>query len=371
MGHSIRPTTLYDRAPACDGTTVSASMEMKPAVKKLARPAAALVTKIVTRAVGPRLSALEHAHGDTWLEVQTLKAYDPLPVVEARLEPRLAALELAHGTARSEVQQFKDYVPAVLDAVSDQHAITRTAVRAERQLTQQMAEQAARLGEIERRAEFVRRELLFELRYGGASRGIGISPPSGGDRAAGVAVAVEAKVLNEAKLRSFGDDIRLNLGAGHIPVDGYLNVDARELDGIDIVADVRSLPFGPGEVSTLWCAHLLEHFPVEEVRRSLLPYWLSILKPGGRFVAVVPDSEAMLDGYGTGEISFDDLREVTFGSQEYDGDFHFNMYSKTSLTALLEEAGFVDVAITVSARRNGLCYEMQTEGRRPDATLAG
>jgi SAM-dependent methyltransferase len=217
---------------------------------------------------------------------------------------------------------------------------------------------------LEARIEFVRRELLFELRYGARFRGIGAtgaptdggSPPVGGP--------LEAKVLDEAKLRSFGDDIRLNLGAGHIPVDGYLNVDARQLPGIDIVADIRALPFGPGQVSTMFCAHLLEHFPVEEVRRSLLPYWHSILKPGGRLIVVVPDAEAMLDAYSQGQMSFSDLREVTFGAQEYDGDFHFNMYSKGSLAALLSEAGFSDVAITVSDRRNGLCREMQAEGRR-------
>jgi len=89
---------------------------------------------------------------------------------------------------------------------------------------------------------------------------------------------------------------------------------------------------------------------------------------GGRFIAVVPDSEAMLEGYAHGEISFAELREVTFGGQEYDGDFHFNMYSKESLVALLTDAGFNNAAITASARRNGLCYEMQVEARQPDGT---
>ncbi len=303
-------------------------MELKPAVKKVARPAAQLVTVVVNRAIGARLSALEQAHGDT----------------------------------RSDVEKLKAYVPAVLDAVSIQHAATRAARRAERQLWQVVEEQTRKLGEVERRTEFVRRELLFEMRY----RGGGDGPVEG------VAVAREPKVLNEEKLRSFAGDIRLNLGAGHVPVEGYLNVDARALDGIDIVADIAALPFGPGEVSVIFCAHLLEHFPLEQARRALLPYWQSLLQPGGRVIAVVPDSEAMLEGYSQGEISFAELREVTFGGQEYDGDFHFNMYSKESLTALLVASGFVDAAVTASARRNGLCYEMQVEARRgDDAPAAG
>jgi predicted SAM-dependent methyltransferase len=299
-------------------------MELKPAVKKVARPAAQLVRRVVTRVVDPRLSALE-----------------------------------------SEVQKLKDYVPAVLDAVSTQHAVTRVARREERQLWRLADEQAQRLAEAEQRTEFVRRELLFELRYGdgsqgGGSQGVGISA------SASASPAVEPKVLNEEKLRASAGDIRLNLGAGHVPVEGYLNVDARALDGIDIVADIQALPFGPAEVSVIFCAHLLEHFPLEQARRALLPYWQSLLQPGGRFVAVVPDSEAMLEGYAHGEISFAELREVTFGGQEYDGDFHFNMYSKESLVALLTEVGFVDAAITASARRNGLCYEMQVEARVND-----
>lgn len=289
-------------------------MEWKPAVKSVARPAAQLVGRVVTRIVDPRLAALE-----------------------------------------SDVQKLKDYIPAVLDAVSTQHAVTRLARREERQLWRLADEQAQRLGEAERRTEFVRRELLFELRYGGASQGVGTSPTA--------VVAAEPKVLNEEKLRACAGDIRLNLGAGHLPVEGYLNVDARQLDGIDIVADIQALPFGPGEVSAIFCAHLLEHFPLEQARRALLPYWQSLLRPDGRFVAVVPDSEAMLDGYAKGEVSFAELREVTFGGQEYDGDFHFNMYSKESLVALLTEVGFVDAAVTASGRRNGLCYEMQVEAR--------
>jgi SAM-dependent methyltransferase len=350
-------------------------MELRSAAKKVARPAATLFTKAVTRAIGGRLSAIEQAHGVTSARVQHLEAglpecrsaLDALDDTVARLVSQLVAVEHAYDAARSEIDEMETWVPAVLDASAVQHATTRAEARRESRRAQQTKQHAQRLDNIEGRIEFVRRELLYELRYGGRGRGIGVAPGEG-TPSLGVAVAVEPKVLNGAKLADFGDDIRLNLGAGHVPVEGYLNVDARELDGTDILADVRALPFGPGEVSTIFCAHLLEHFPGEEVRRLLLPYWRSLLKPGGRFITVVPDGTAMLAGYARDEISFDDLREVTFGAQEYDGDFHFNMYSEDSLTALLSEAGFTDVAITVSARRNGLCYEMQAEGQRPDDT---
>ena len=269
-----------------------------------------------------------------------------------RVEVRLDPLELV--TVR-DVEAIKSYVPALLNAISTQAAAARQLQRRMDELQRHVdavtAEVAARATRTEQRIEFVRKEMLYEMRYAG--------PQRSDDR------EVEPRVVDEEKLASFGDDIRLNLGCGHIPVDGYLNVDGREIPGVDVVADVRRLPFGEGQVSEIYSAHLLEHFPVEELTRSLLPYWFSLLRPGGRFVAVVPDAETMLAEHAAGRMSFEDLREVTFGDQEYEGDFHFNMFSQRSLCQLLEAAGFADAEVTEAARRNGLCYEMEIVARKP------
>jgi SAM-dependent methyltransferase len=177
--------------------------------------------------------------------------------------------------------------------------------------------------------------------------------------------SVEPRVVDTARLQAAGDDIRLNLGCGHIPLQGYVNVDVREVPGVDVVAEVGRLPFQPGEVAEIRSAHMLEHFPVEELTRSLLPYWYSLLRPGGLFVAVVPDADTMLAEHAAGRLSFDELREVTFGGQEYEGDFHFNMFSHTSLCELLEKVGFSDVELREAGRRNGICYEMEVVARKP------
>ena len=210
------------------------------------------------------------------------------------------------------------------------------------------------LDEVFRRVEFVRREILFELRYG--------RRPS-----ADVEAEIEGRIVNQTKLDRMGDAIRLNLGAGHVGKADYLNVDARELDGIDVIADIRNLPFEKDSLAEIYSAHMVEHFPLEELRTVLMPYWTSLLRPGGTFVAVVPDMETMIDEYVAGRMSFEELREVTYGAQEYEGDFHFNGYSKASLKALLEEAGLRDVALRAFARRNGMCYEMEIAGVRPAA----
>jgi hypothetical protein len=74
----------------------------------------------------------------------------------------------------------------------------------------------------------------------------------------------------------------------------------------------------------------------------------------------------MMNAYFKREYPFERLREVTFGGQDYDGDFHFNMLNTKSLTSLLLEAGFTDVKVIAEDRENGGCKEFEVLARRPD-----
>lgn len=286
--------------------------------------------------------------------------------IEARLRPieaRLSVLEGPGGGADGDARSWHQLAPAFLNAVSTVEAFGH-ALRTTRGEVNELRERVDRrlgghdLTAIWDRIEFVRRELMFEQRYG---RGGAMSAP------AGQSTTVAARVIATEKLeamRASPEGIRLNLGCGHIPLEGYLNVDMRDLPGVDVVAAVDNLPFSPNTVAEVSSAHLLEHFPEEMLRRNLLPYWHSMLRPGGRFRAVVPDGQEMLSKVASGEMSFADFREVLFGAQDYEGDFHYDMFTPASLTALLEEAGFRDVAVPVAGRRNGKCYEFEIVGQR-------
>jgi hypothetical protein len=206
-----------------------------------------------------------------------------------------------------------------------------------------------RVAQLDQRIEFVRAETLYEVRY---------SLP----RAEEPSAVADPEVASALLAEHSG---RVNLGSGHIPVAGYLNVDSRPLDGVDLVADVTQLPFPEGSVKELRAAHLVEHFPREQLKRQLLVHWKSVIEPGGSLVLILPDAEAMIAAYERGEMSFDDLAVVTFGGQEYGGDFHFAMYTAGSLSQLLEGAGFADIEVTACARPNGLCLEMELSARRP------
>ena len=61
----------------------------------------------------------------------------------------------------------------------------------------------------------------------------------------------------------------------------YVNIDMRELPGVDVVAPIDQLPFDDGTVAEIHSAHVLEHFPQEDLQRRLLPYWRDKLRPGG------------------------------------------------------------------------------------------
>lgn len=192
------------------------------------------------------------------------------------------------------------------------------------------------------RVEFLRFEVLNELRYGQRQSATSES---------------EAQVINKEALDA--SPLKVNLGAGHVPMDGYVNVDMRELPGIDVVAVVDDLPFEPGTVDEIFSSHTLEHFPQETLRRTLLPYWASLLKPGGALVAVAPDVDAMSRDYVSGAMPFADFREVLYGGQEYEGDSHFTGFTPDSFSDMLREAGFGDVVVVARDRRNGKCKEFE------------
>ena len=64
---------------------------------------------------------------------------------------------------------------------------------------------------------------------------------------------------------------KLNVGCGSDIREDYLNVDARELPGVDVVADVRQLPFEPRSVDELYASHTIEHFREHQLRGHPAP----------------------------------------------------------------------------------------------------
>jgi hypothetical protein len=293
------------------------------------------------------------------------EARGQLETVTSSIERRMDEMRSQHESVASSTEQrfaeTRNELESITSSMERSIDETRSLLQSVTSSTEhRIDEQRGRLesvtsnvGYLLGRVEFVRRELMFEMRYGAA-------PSGNGDQ-----LKSKSEILSPKKLAAARNErLRLNLGCGHIPLDGYLNVDRRALPGVDIVAEVDDLPFGPAEVDEILSAHLLEHFPQEQLNRELLPYLIKLFRPGGEFLAVVPDAQAMIQNYANGSYPFGSLREVTFGAQDYDGDFHYNMFTPQSLTEALQAAGLKDIRLIEAGRRNGACYEFEIAGSK-------
>lgn len=212
------------------------------------------------------------------------------------------------------------------------------------------------LRKIEERMEFIRSENMYEMQalLHKAQIKIDSTQPF-----------IDSEILNPDKLSEMrGSGLRINIGCGHIQPEGFLNVDGRALPGVDIVSEATAIPLNEGEVEEIFSSHLIEHFSRHILERALLPHWRSLLKSGGVLTTIAPDGAAMLDALHTGEMSFEDFREVLFGGQDYNGDFHYNLIRPGDFIKLLERENFTDITINYSGKRNGKCFEFKISARK-------
>ncbi len=167
----------------------------------------------------------------------------------------------------------------------------------------------------------------------------------------------------QERLAAMGDQVRVNLACGEKPWPDYINIDFRPMPHLDVIADVRRLPFEPGSLAEIASAHLVEHLREHQLRSVVLPYWKQLLRPGGMVRIICPNWQIMLERLQRGEMPLATFKLLTFGGQDYEGDDHFAMYTPETLTALLREAGFQGIQVLALDRMNGLCPEMELVGQ--------
>jgi len=74
--------------------------------------------------------------------------------------------------------------------------------------------------------------------------------------------------------------IKLNLGSGDKPLDGYINIDLPEID-----LEEAKLPYDDNVVDEVYMRHVLEHI---NNRENLVREIYRVLKPNGMFVCILP-----------------------------------------------------------------------------------
>jgi predicted SAM-dependent methyltransferase len=128
-----------------------------------------------------------------------------------------------------------------------------------------------------------------------------------------------------------------NLGAGDMgKQEGIINVDCRKLPNVDIVADVRKLPFPDGEADGIVNRNLIEHFGRNEIK-PLLKEWSRVLKQGGFLMVETVDMGMLMDKWK--DIPEENLLDGILGAQTYAENFHKMIFTREILERFLTESG--------------------------------
>jgi len=139
-----------------------------------------------------------------------------------------------------------------------------------------------------------------------------------------------------------GDQLKLNLGAGEVPLDGYENLDIKG------GTDVRNLSaYADGSVDEVRASHVLEHISFHETDK-VLAEWVRVLKPGGRLRIAVPDALLCMKGIlgtveGDAEANVDFLSMALIGSNSDDHDIHRALFDRRGLQIQMQRAGLIGI----------------------------
>ena len=112
--------------------------------------------------------------------------------------------------------------------------------------------------------------------------------------------------------------INLDLGCGGNKQPGFVGIDIRKLDGVDIVHDLEKFPYPLPDNCCLnvVASHLIEHIKPWLTIPMFDEIW-RILKPGGRFAAATPYAGS--PGFWQDPTHCNGFTQVTF--QYFDPDY--------------------------------------------------
>ena len=144
---------------------------------------------------------------------------------------------------------------------------------------------------------------------------------------------------------------RINLGCGFDKKEGFLNIDINAFHDPDLVCDITNLRLLPSTYYEYAIAKdVLEHIQRLKIRNTLKEC-NRILKVGGILELQIPNVIGLLTLLTKEEnkspIMQEKLIQCLFGTQAYDGDFHYIGFTDILIKSLLENAGFMIEQIAI------------------------
>lgn len=175
-------------------------------------------------------------------------------------------------------------------------------------------------------------------------------------------------------------ELRLNLGAGNVPLSGYENLDRKTGQ------DVYPLAYPDNSACVIRAAHILEHFGFNEVP-LVLREWVRVLASGGWLRIAVPDFDWIVRQFaqaqfpevpdGTDPMLLVSMHTVDgdiahptesylFGGQQDADDFHKIAFNEWKLSALMRAVGLTDIRRWKSEAEDCASYavSLNLEGRK-------
>ena len=136
--------------------------------------------------------------------------------------------------------------------------------------------------------------------------------------------------------------MKLHLGCGEKIIKGFINVDIRKFDGVDVVQDITNLKnFIPNSISLIYASHVLEHISRREYI-NVLRHWYDLLETGGILRISVPDIESVFEHYSENK-NLEILRGLIWGGQTYCENYHYCGWDFKTIKEDLESVGFENV----------------------------
>ena len=135
---------------------------------------------------------------------------------------------------------------------------------------------------------------------------------------------------------------KLHLGCGNKHINGFINIDARDLPSVDLVEDVKTLKsFDNNSIDLIYASHILEHITRVEYT-DVLTKWYNLLKSGGILRIAVPDIEKVFQHYqNNGDLR--QLRGFLWGGQSHGFNYHYCGWDFKTLEEDLLKIGFSEI----------------------------
>lgn len=160
--------------------------------------------------------------------------------------------------------------------------------------------------------------------------------------------------------------LTLNVGCGERTFEEYpkgykcVNLDVRpNLPHVDVVSDVRKIPFPDNHFDYILASDIIEHFPIKETN-NVLSEWTRVLKQKGIIEFRMPNLRKICELYVKGVHDAKLTSWLLYGGQGYKENFHYIGFDRQFFKTFIHKHGFVEIEYKLSG--NNFIMKVEKDG---------